>query len=61
MPPPFPPLPPPAGELCRCPRSKRQVPILTEETAEQLPNQCLVRYRGMVRQAAACPLAAYPA
>lgn len=25
-----------------------QIPILTEETAELLPNQCLVRYRGLV-------------
>ncbi|PSC74128.1 mini-chromosome maintenance complex-binding isoform A [Micractinium conductrix] len=25
-----------------------QVPVLTEETADLLPNQCLVRYRGMV-------------
>lgn len=26
-----------------------QVPLLTEESAEALPNQCLVRFRGMVR------------
>lgn len=45
-PPSHPPPPPPPP----------QVPILTEATAEQLPNQCLVRFRGMVslgRRAAA--------
>jgi hypothetical protein len=25
-----------------------QIPFLTEDTAELLPNQCLVRYRGLV-------------
>lgn len=25
-----------------------QIPILTEETAERIPNETLVRYRGMV-------------
>ena len=25
-----------------------QIPVLMEETAELLPNQCLVRFRGMV-------------
>lgn len=46
----------PAAAACRrpvntvlVPLTLRQVPILTEETADQLPNHCLVRYRGMVR------------
>ena len=54
------PVPPPrpvAIVACRPPRTSQchsqpynhQVPILTEDTAEQLPNQCLVRFRGMVR------------
>lgn len=30
-------------------RPLSQVPILTEETVEAIPNQTLVRYRGMVR------------
>ena len=25
-----------------------QVPVLTEDTAELLPNQCLVRFKGLV-------------
>lgn len=29
-------------------RDAMQVPMLTDETAELLPNQCLVRYRGLV-------------
>ena len=34
-----------------------QVPILTEDTAELLPNHCLVRFTGMVRPFSfCCPL-----
>jgi hypothetical protein len=36
-----------------------QVPVLTEETAELLPNQCLVRFRGMVSCAGLPPRPLY--
>ncbi|KAL4424256.1 hypothetical protein ABPG75_001557 [Micractinium tetrahymenae] len=36
------------SELLADPAMAAQVPVLTEDTADLLPNQCLVRFRGMV-------------